>query len=380
MALSRLQIHHVRNLDQVELRDLGQVNVLYGANGSGKTSILEAIHLLGMAKSFRGNSVKSLISYDQSSCTVFGTVCGEVERASNTTPLGVQRSRNGDIQIKISGNPVRTVAELAEYLPIQVINADSFDLLTGTPGARRRYLDWGVFHVEHRFFLEWQRFQRCIKQRNKLLRRGKMAHGELAGWSHELASAGNAINDFRKAYLKQLVPLFKAITHEVSPAFERVELRFTQGWDSRLDYQAALESSKEADRDHGFTHVGPQRADFRVVIDGHPAADTLSRGQQKLVVCALKLAQGQLMADSDAGRCIYLVDDLPSELDAQHNRLVCKHLADMSAQVFITCVEKQDVCAVWPESVPLAMFHVEHGAVQTGAVQTGAVHTGNGSP
>ena len=373
MALSRLQIHHVRNLGQVELNELGQVNVLYGANGSGKTSILEAIHLLGMAKSFRGNSVKSLITYDHPSCIVFGAVVGGggAELSSTaTTPLGVQRFRSGEIQIKIAGTPVKTVAELAEYLPIQVINADSFDLLTGSPGARRRYLDWGVFHVEHRFFAEWQRFQRCIKQRNKLLRRGKMSGDELAVWSRDLAAAGAAINDYRKAYLKQLVPLFKTIVHEISPAFGAVELRFTQGWDKQLDYKTALERSKESDWDQGFTHVGPQRADFRVIIDGHPASDTLSRGQQKLVVCALKLAQGQLMSESGRGHCIYLVDDLPSELDEQHNRLVCKHLADMSAQVFITCVEQQDICGVWPDFAPLTLFHVEHGAVHTGA----AVH------
>ena len=81
------------------------------------------------------------------------------------------------------------MAELAEQFPLQVITSDSFGLLTGSPGARRRYLDWGVFHVEHQFFGQWQRFQRCIKQRNQLLRRGKVSDQELAVWTRDLAQS-----------------------------------------------------------------------------------------------------------------------------------------------------------------------------------------------
>jgi DNA replication and repair protein RecF len=121
----------------------------------------------------------------------------------------------------------------------------------------------------------------------------------------------------------------------------------------------------DSDLEQGFTHVGPQRADLRVLTGGHSAADTLSRGQQKLVVCGLKLAQGQLMTEMGRGHCTYLVDDLPSELDREHCGLVCDLLDKMNTQVFITCVQKRDVGDVWPEHdrQTLAMFHVEHGAV-----------------
>ena len=360
-ALMRLQINHVRNLQGVELQDLQQVNVFFGRNGSGKTSVLEAIHLLGMARSFRGSSPKSLITHGEVGCTVFGVVALP---SSSGLAVGVVRNRTGEVQIKLGGKVVRKVSELVEQLPLQVITADSFDLLTGSPGARRQYLDWGVFHVEHRFFSQWQRFQRCIKQRNKLLRRGKISNQELAVWTRDLAVSGKEINDYRSAYFGLLVPRFKAIMARLAPSLENLELRYRQGWDKQQSYDEALENSISSDLEQGYTHVGPQRADIRVKCDGHLAADTLSRGQQKLVVCGLKLAQGQLMSEMGRGKCTYLIDDLPSELDQQHSKLVCALLASMGAQVFITCVHQQDITSVWPETEELAMFHVEHGTVQ----------------
>ena len=364
MSLTRLQINNVRNLRQVTLQDVARVNVFFGSNGSGKTSVLEAIHLLGMARSFRGSSVKSLITHGQTSCVAFG-VASAPGSAGAGVSLGVRRGVAGEALLKVAGSPVRSVARLVEHLPLQVINADSFELLTGAPGARRSYLDWGVFHVEHRFLEQWQRFQRCIKQRNKLLRHGKILDQELSVWTRDLAKAGAAIGDYRRAYFKLLVPRFADIAKQLVPSIgEGLELRYQQGWDRQSSYEAALQGSVSSDIEQGYTHVGPQRADIRVLLDGRLAADTLSRGQQKLVVCSLKLAQGQLMSEQGKGCCTYLVDDLPSELDQEHCRQVCELLASMKAQVFITCVHPADIVSVWPEKMAdMAMFHVEHGTV-----------------
>jgi len=368
VALTQLQINHVRNLRQIRLDKLQRVNVFFGSNGSGKTSILESIHLLGMARSFRGNSIKALITHDAHSCTVFGTIAPLSPERGNAAgvsiPLGVQRNRNGEAHIKLGGKPVRTVAEIAEQLPLQVLTAESFGLLTGAPNARRQYLDWGVFHVEQRFFSQWQRFQRSIKQRNNLLRRGKIRDQELVVWTRDLAETGTAINEYRKGYFRDLSASFHEIITRLAPSLGALELRFQQGWDRHLTYSEALEQGLPADMEQGYTHCGPQRADIRVMLEGHLAADTLSRGQQKLVVCGLKLAQGQLITRLGQGSCTYLIDDLPSELDREHSLLVCELLASMKAQVFITCIDHRDISAVWPEPDELAMFHVEQGAVQ----------------
>ena len=365
VTLSRLQINNVRNLQAVKLDSLQRVNVFYGPNGSGKTSVLEAIHILGMARSFRGTSIKSLISHDQESCTVY--VLASSRLANIPQAIGVQRMRTGASRIRVAGKPVGSVAELVEHLPLQVINSSSFDLLTGPPSARRQFLNWGVFHVEHRFFKEWQRFQRCIKQRNMLLRRGKISASELPVWTRDLVASGFAINRFRQNYIKQLVPMFQGIMKALMPYLaDGLELRYMQGWDKTLDYVQALENSLPSDFDQGYTHVGPQRADIKVLIEGRSAAETLSRGQQKLVVSGLKLAQGMVMADANRGACAYLVDDLPSELDGDHCRRVCGILSSMDAQVFITCVDKSDITPFWPSGDDLGMFHVEHGVISPG--------------
>lgn len=359
--LTQLQIHHIRNLEQVTLQELARINIFFGANGSGKTSILESVHMLGMARSFRQGAIRTLIQHGQRDCTVYGMTA--LADSARRMPVAVQRAVSGEVQIRLGGQSVRSVAELLEHLPLQVLNAASFELLTGAPAARRQFLNWGVFHVEQRFFAEWQRFQRCLKQRNKLLRHGKLDHSELAVWTRDLATSGERIHEFRLEYFQALAPRFRAMMEQLAPSLEGLELRYRKGWEKSLSFSEALDASVQADMDQGYTHTGPQRADIKVTVSGYAAAETLSRGQQKLVVCGLKLAQGQLMSQVSQGSCIYLVDDLPAELDARHCGLVCDALAELGAQVFITCVAEADLESMWPAALKPALFHVERGAV-----------------
>ena len=156
-----------------------RINILHGDNGSGKTSLLEAIHLLGMARSFRSTRLNPVISHEQGSCTVFGQVeLGEEQSSA----LGISRDRSGEIRIRINGQSVRSAAELAETLPLQLINPDSFRLLEGAPKLRRQFLDWGVFHVEPRFLQAWQRLQQALRQRNSWLRHGTLDAASQAAW------------------------------------------------------------------------------------------------------------------------------------------------------------------------------------------------------
>lgn len=212
MSLRRIMVTAVRNLHPVTLSPSPRINILYGANGSGKTSVLEAVHLLGLARSFRSTRLNPVIQYEQAACTVFG----EVQLTEGgTSNLGVSRERQGDFTIRIDGQNARSAAQLAELLPLQLINPDSFRLLEGAPKIRRQFLDWGVFHVEPRFLPAWQRLQKALRQRNSWLRHGTLDPASQAAWDRELCLASAEIDEYRRNYIKALKPVFERTLSEL---------------------------------------------------------------------------------------------------------------------------------------------------------------------
>ncbi|MBP8202984.1 MAG: DNA replication and repair protein RecF, partial [Pseudomonas sp.] len=198
MALTRFTVAAVRNLHPVTLSPSPRINILSGDNGSGKTSLLEAIHLLGLARSFRSSRLLPVIQHELDECTVFGQVA-LVQGGQSS--LGISRNRLGELHIRIDGENVRSAAQLAETLPLQLINPDSFRLLEGVPKIRRQFLDWGVFHVEPRFLPAWQRLQKALRQRNSWLRRGTLDGAAQAAWDRELCLASDEIDGYRRSYI-----------------------------------------------------------------------------------------------------------------------------------------------------------------------------------
>lgn len=360
MPLKRLSVTAVRNLHPVTIYPSPHINLIYGDNGSGKTSLLEAIHILGLARSFRSTRLQPVIQHQHEACTVFGELLLD---NGVVTSMGITRSKQADYQIRIDGQTVRSTAQLADTLPLQLINPDSFRLLEGAPKQRRQYLDWGVFHVEHQFLGTWQRLQKSLKQRNSLLRRGRIERSQLTPWEAELVASSERIDQFRRAYIARLKPVFEQVLAQLV-SLDELTLSYFRGWDKERDLQAVLDSQFDRDCQLGHTQAGPQRADLRLRIKGMNAAEVLSRGQQKLVVCALKIAQGYLLKESGRQQdCVFLVDDLPSELDEQHRNALCRLLEGLNCQVFITGVEAEQLARSWQKETLLTMFHVEHGHI-----------------
>lgn len=362
MTLKRLSIQHLRNLDSVEIAPSERVNLIFGENGSGKTSILEAINILGLGRSFRSHKHKPLINHEQKSFTVFGRINAE----GADVPVGVSRQANGEASFKANGVMVQSAAALANYLPLQVINSDTFLLLEGSPKVRRQFIDWLVFHVEPNFYQAWKDTQRCLKHRNSLLRHDRIGRFEMAPWDLELALLSERIHVFRESCMTRFLgPFFDLLKDFV--AIEGLELKYYRGWDADTTYAEVLATTIERDKRVGYTQLGSHRADLLITVKGQNGADVLSRGQQKLLVCALKLAQGYVFSLITGRRCVYLVDDLPAELDEHHRSLLVRWLDTMKTQVFITGVEREILIGGWRDrpGVELKLFHVEQGRVKT---------------
>jgi DNA replication and repair protein RecF len=358
--LNRLKVTDVRNIRSATLLQFSQANLIYGANGSGKTTLLECINMLGLGRSFRGIQMKPVINTEADHCTVFGeltTVSGGI------SPVGVAKSKKGETKIKLDGELIKSVAPLAELLPLQLISTDTHLLLSGSPKIRRQYIDWGLFHVEQDFLFHWRRLQQALKQRNSLLRRGRISSLEMDPWEQQLSAASDIIHGFRSSYIGELNVVFKETLKALYDEHEAVELYYSCGWDTEKKYSQYLIDSREKDAQRGFTQAGAHRADLKVKVGKLAAADVLSRGQQKLLVAALRLAQGKLLQQQTGRRPIYLVDDLPAELDKRHRERFVEALFDTGSQVFITCVDVDNLVAAYADREKPAMFHVEHGRV-----------------
>ncbi|MCM2972689.1 DNA replication/repair protein RecF [Larsenimonas suaedae] len=356
MPLDQFRCTGLRNLAPIDITPSDHINLITGANGSGKTSVLEGLHILGMARSFRTHQLKHAIHHEADGLTVFGRLAGTVP-----VPLGVRRQRSGDgVELRVAGERVDRIATLAEKLPMQVINPDAFRLIEGAPASRREFLDWGVFHVNSEFFDLWRATRRALKHRNALLRHDRMDRQAIAVWSAELARWGQRLDQMRQEYIQAFRPVFERILAELVD-LPGLQLRYYRGWDKARPLDDVLSQGIDTDRQMGFTQQGPQRADLRLRVGKYPAAQVLSRGQQKLVVSAMKLAQGHWLEEATGRQCIYLIDDLAAELDETHRQAFCGLLEQMTCQIFLTGIDRHLLDDVWRGPTDMAHFHISDG-------------------
>jgi DNA replication and repair protein RecF len=361
MLIQRLQIQNVRNLSRVNIDSLKQINVFFGANGSGKTSLLEAVHLLLMGRTFRHTQFKPLLTEGAEESVVFAELIAENLRKM---ALGLSRRQEGKPTIRLDAGKLQTLAELVQIAPVMILNSDTFEMLTGGPAKRREYLDWGLFHVEPRFYPVWRLAQRALKQRNSLIRHGKIDRAQLELWTREYARYGEQLDEMRSAYFAELLPRAQKLLMQLSPAVaERIETSYYRGWAKDQGLEALLLQSIDRDLQQGFTRTGPHRADLRITVGANVAAEVLSRGQLKIAVAGFYLAQAELLRDKVDKKSIFLVDDLSSELDDYHRRQFCAELQRLDLQVLVTCIGRNELMDCWQAPEQIAVFHVEHGNI-----------------
>lgn len=356
MPLAHLHIQNIRNIVEARIDLATSLNVIYGLNASGKTSLLEAIYLLGRAKSFRSPQLQKVINQGDSGFTVFGQMTDVA--VDRSIPLGIAWSF-GKMRMKVEGRPVTRTSDLASHLPLLLITPDSHKILSLGPRLRRRFMDWGVFHVERDFMTVWGRFCRALRQRNASLRLAVRQMPENV-WDKTLAETAQQIDQFRRHYLKEFLPLFAGFVDKLLQR-DDISLRYLPGWTQDEDYHASLIRSLERDRVLGHTSRGPHRADVIVEASGRPAHEHTSGGEQKLLMCAMYLAQATLLKNRTSRQCLILIDDLPAELDVRHRVRMMELLCESGAQVIVTATDKTLIEI--PQGVGRKLFHVEQGVI-----------------
>jgi DNA replication and repair protein RecF len=359
MHVIRLTASGLRRFDTASIEPTPGLNLITGDNGAGKTSLLEALHLMAYGRSFRGRVRDGLVRTGAEAVEVF--VEWQEGPEARHRRAGLRHTGQAWVG-RLDGQNVSQLGELCAALAVVSFEPGSHALVTGGGEPRRRFVDWGLFHVEPGFLPLWRRYARALKQRNALLKSG--AGGpQLDAWDHELAEAGEPMTRHRQHYLEQLQTRLLAVAGDLAPALGASSIEFQPGWrSSELSLADALLLARDRDRGVGYTTVGPHRADWRIDYAGHPHRESLSRGQAKLSALSALLAQAEDYAQRRGEWPIVALDDLASELDRNHQRRVLQRLVGSGAQVFVTGTESPS--ALTELEVAPTWFHVEHGLIE----------------
>jgi DNA replication and repair protein RecF len=330
LSLRRLQVTDFRCLQSAVLDLDPRFTLISGSNASGKTSLLEAIYVLGRGRSFRTRRLEHLIRHDCERFVVFG----EIETSDRRIPAGVEGSASG-IHAQIAGSKASSLTELAMVLPVQIIDPEIHRLIEEGPSRRRRFLDWGVFQLFHgkQFMHHWQRYHQALKQRNAGLKAGQ-PQAAVAAWDGDLVHYGELLTEARSGYVALLAKQAEVISRNLLGM--ELELSYRAGWARDLSFAESLLQSRSHEQASGATLVGPHRADLNIRLNGMAVKDRISRGQQKLLAAALLIAQLKLFPEDAALQPSLLLDDPAAELDDERLAGLIHEVLGHSVQLIVT--------------------------------------------
>ncbi len=330
MPIKRLKVENLRNIAAADVIFGPQFNFIYGINGSGKSTILEAIYMLARGRSYRSNRFGSVVRHGEAQLQIFA----ETEHFQSHR-IGLQKASN-ITKIRVDGNNIKRVSEIARITPLQIITPMSHEILDRGPEYRKRFIEWGVFHVEHNYFKCYQQFYKALRQRNASV---KVGQTDIDNWNTSVGELGERVNKYRESYVEALSVKFKEECRFLCPD-SHYDLIWKAGWDRSKKLREVLSGSVSADIKRGFTQYGPQRADMKIVENSRSVDQTLSRGQQKMLITTLHLAQASYYKERTGLSPIVIIDDLISELDLTNQEKVLNRLLDQQCQVFITSIDK----------------------------------------
>ena len=359
MFLEEFHARHFRNLAEFRLRLSRDLNVISGDNAAGKSSLLEAICYLVSGRSFRTAKQNLLVTHDSEEFTLFG-------QFSSSTKIGISYNEATKLKrIKLDGEATYSLSTIASLYPVQVLSPESYHLVDSGPLERRKYVDWLLFHVEHGYQKEWNIFQRLLKQRNAYLRlsRNEFQLSELDAWNVQYSRSALKINQFRKTAAEWLLPEVKKVLASINFEYvDNLSISYYSGYTGCL--MDKLQESKERDLASGTTQYGPHKADLRLKVGKHLAKDLLSRGQKKLLVNSLYLAQTQILKLKTEKDSLFIVDDFSSELDESNQTVLVEALRKQkNVQIILSCLQADMLKSLIKGYNNVKMFHVEHGEI-----------------
>ena len=354
---SEISIENLRILEQAVFRPVPGLNVIGGQNGAGKTTLLEAMYLLATGRSFRHWDTAPLIREGQDYVQVVGKLFDELNGAH---VLGMRRDRSNNLVVRLDGSGSVKRSEILRLMPLQFIGADPQQLASGAPELRRSFLDSGLFHVEPSYLKQLQTYGRILAQRNAALRSGSKGVRE---WDEQLVGFGNRITEVRKAYVDQLVTHIEDVLSDWGMDVE-LSFSYRNGWGRELSLGDALQRALDTDMRQHFTSVGPHRADLLINARVARSGKVLSRGQLKMMVIAMFLAQAAVQRDAGHAVRVLLFDDLGAELDRQNRNKVLGRIRRAYPQVVVTALDPETIAA---STESAQMFHVEHGRIEEGS-------------
>lgn len=357
MHLSALDVRDVRSIASAGLEPSPDMNIITGSNAAGKTSLLEAIHLLSTGRSFAATRIERLVRHGGGPLRVVGRL---VDGTGRMHRLGLERDRSGAPRIRVDGASTERIMDLAWLLPVIAIHPESHNIVGAGPDERRRLVDLGLFHVEPQFHRVWRRYRRALAQRNALLRGAD--GGAFEPWERELAAAGEALDELRQRYVDDLSATMSTLQPDLVGGAFTVHLAYRRGWPAEQPLYEALVGERRREREIYSTGVGPHRGDLAIRVDGREARQQVSRGQQKLLVYLMRLAQAEQLRRSHTGGCVLLLDDVAAELDGPRRARVASLASRVGAQVFVTALDAESVPR--PTGFGARMFHVEQGVLR----------------
>jgi len=361
MYISQVRLQNFRNFEAVQIHPHKNLNILFGENGAGKSSLLEAIHVLGYGRSFRTTKADAFIQSGKSQASGFCKFSLEEEDYS----LGFSRSKVEGYKFSVNGEKTKKIADIARILPVQIFTPQSSDLVLGPPLGRRRYIDWLLFHVEQKFQYINSRYQNCLQQRNALLKNFDYKQSEAFisqdVWSEQLADLGESITSLRESYISRLNDEISALYRKFYPEI-KIVLRYNIGWEKSSSLIDSLRSRIQRDLFRGSTSSGPHKADLQFYIDDKNAAEFMSRGQLRLLVSILLLAEVKLLKAITNKPSVFLIDDISAELDESTREMFLNEVLKQDTQVFVTAIEKEQM-SFMQDYNNKKVFHVKQNHV-----------------